>query len=61
MMKMTSVEFAVMTGALQHSPLVFEDSALWLEPRVVVAVGILLPLGLFCSVIAGMHDTSERK
>ena len=60
-MKMTSVEFEVVSDAPLHSPPVFAGFFLWLVPRVAFAVETLLPLGLFCFVIAELHDTSARK
>ena len=61
MMKMTSVEFEVVTDEQLHSPPVFSGFFLWLVPRVAFGAETLPPLGLFCSVIAELHDTSARK
>ena len=61
MMKMTSVEFEVMTDEQLHSPPVFAGLFLWPVPRVAFGAETLPPLGLFCSVIAELHDTSARK
>ena len=60
-MKMTPVEFEVVSDAPQRSLHVFAGCFVWLPPLVAFAFETLLPLGLFCFVIAGLHGTSAGK
>ena len=61
LMKMTPVEFEVVSDAPKRSLPVFVGFFVWLPPSVAFAFETLQPLVLFCFVIAGLHGTSAGK
>ena len=61
MMKMTFEEFESMIDEPLHFLPVFAGFFLSPAPRPASGAENLPPFGLFCPVIAELHDTSERK